>query len=132
VKRGGHLNLHVQLWKECEAAGLAAEVKECELQQHQTAGQFKEVKGDVLSQGGCELKAAFGCVIKFPQANEATGKNFQLGNTELENVTEGQLDKANVTGITAIVTNCIGIESGEHTNAIEKIPKILMKGAKAV
>lgn len=110
TKRGPHLQYHIK-WEEkaeeCTSAtgvgNLATTVEPCQLQLHQNAGQFTNVRGDVVTT--CIFKVPGICEIKVPVLNETTGANYQLIGATLTNHGENQIEKVNVTGITQEVTN---------------------------
>jgi hypothetical protein len=110
TKDGPHLLLQIKWEKQVapthgckDNLGNAATVPPCELQIVQpfkTGSKAIELKGGVVTE--CIIKdPGAKCEIKVPPANEGTGENFELGNTEAKNNGENVLLKSAITGITA-------------------------------
>jgi hypothetical protein len=113
TKRGPHLDINVLNWGEtlgCETEHIGVKVvvlvEPCIIQIHQKAGELTNIKADVVTE--CRAKT-LGCEIKYPVAEEATSKNFQLGNVNLTNSGENLKALANITGMTTNQTKIGGM-----------------------
>lgn len=99
VLRGAHLNITAK-WEECTVTVLGIKVpvtvSGCELQLRQPAGVFT-AEGSVVSTCVIKINTKPNCTIEVQPAG-----NQQLHKIGLTNVTEGQEDKAEVTGITSV------------------------------